>query len=139
MRVPQHVVDDRRRRLAELVQGGGWLPVAEVCEKLGVSEATARRDLAALEAGKEITRTRGGALCEFNQRFPSFVERQGVAIGTKRRIGKAAAGRVEAGSTVSLDAGSTIYAVAEALAHERAARPLTVVTNSLPVADLLAE
>jgi len=144
VRVPQHVVDARRRDLASLIQTTGWLPIAEVCARLKVSEATARRDLDALEQSDVITRTRGGALGEFNQRFPSFRERQRVAAPAKRRIARAAAALIAPGSTVFLDAGSTVYAVAEALIARApigadSARPLTVVTNSLPVAELLAD
>ncbi len=139
MRVPQHVVDARRRDLAGLLQTSGYLPIAEVCARLKVSEATARRDLDALEQSDVITRTRGGALGEFNQRFPSFRERQRVAAPAKRRIARAAAALIAPGSTVFLDAGSTVFAVAEVLAGAETPRPLTVVTNSLPVAELLAE
>ncbi len=139
MRVPQHVVDARRRDLASLLQATGYLPIAEVCARLKISEATARRDFDALEQSDAITRTRGGALGEFNQRFPSFRERQRLAAPAKRRIARAAAALIAPGSTVFLDAGSTVFAVAEALAVESGPRPLTVVTNNLPVAELLAE
>ena len=49
MRVPQHLVDRRREELRSLIRRDGFLPVAEICRRLGVSEATARRDLVAVE------------------------------------------------------------------------------------------
>ena len=44
MRVPQHLVDRRREELRGLIRRDGFLPVAEICRRLGVSAATARRD-----------------------------------------------------------------------------------------------
>jgi DeoR/GlpR family transcriptional regulator of sugar metabolism len=139
MRVAREVVDNRRQRLAEMVQGEGFLPLAELCRKLAVSEPTARRDLAALARDKTITRTRGGALCDFQQRFPSFRERQLIAASAKRRIARAVTARIAAGMTIFLDAGSTVHAVAEAIARDRALRPLTVISNSLTAAELLSD
>ena len=52
--------------------------------------------------------------------------------GTKKQIAQAAADLIEDGDTVLLDGGSTTYE----LARELVGRPLQVVTNSLPVANL---
>jgi predicted ArsR family transcriptional regulator len=41
----------------QLLEQHRYLPVKELCRRLGVSEATARRDLAALVHEKKITRT----------------------------------------------------------------------------------
>ena len=46
MRVPLHIVEARRERLRELIRTDGFLPVAELAKRLGVSVVTARRDLA---------------------------------------------------------------------------------------------
>ncbi|MBA3684663.1 MAG: DeoR/GlpR transcriptional regulator [Planctomycetes bacterium] len=138
MKVAQHIVDARRARLAELLQAEGYLPVAAVCERLAISEATARRDLAELERTQTITRTRGGALIEYNQRFPSFRERQAKASEAKTRIGAVAAALVEPGQTLWLDGGTTTHAIAQALANAGTSG-LTVVTNNLPIADVLAD
>lgn len=138
MKVPLHVVNARRNRLAELIQVEGYLPIADVCARLAVSEATARRDLAALAGSKAITRTHGGALADYNQRFPPFQDRLGVATAGKQRIAAAAYGLVKRGQTLWLDGGTTAYRIAEKLALDPVA-DLTVVTNNLPVADLLAD
>ena len=50
MRVPRHIVESRHERLRGLIRTDGFLPVGEICRRLGVSEATARRDLSALNA-----------------------------------------------------------------------------------------
>ena len=137
MKVPFHVVQARRDRLAELLGQHRYLPVKELCRRLGVSEATARRDLAALVGEKKIKRTHGGALSEFNDRFPSFRERQGRASQAKAKIARATVALMEPNGTYFLDSGTTICAVAEAF-RERPVVPVTIVTSNLPIAEMLA-
>lgn len=115
-----------------------YLPLGQVCERLGISEATARRDLVALEQTQAITRTRGGAISEYNRRFPSFRERLETGAANKQRIAAAAHKRIQSNQVIWLDGGTTCYAIAQALS----AHPfigLTVVTNNLPAAELLAD
>ena len=114
MKVPFHIVQARRDRLAELLGQHHYLPVKELCRRLEVSEATTRRDLAALVGEKKIKRTHGGALSEFNDRFPSFRDRQGKAARAKAKIAKAALAFMEPGGIYFLDSGTTICAMAEA-------------------------
>jgi LacI family transcriptional regulator len=76
VRVALHIVKQRRKRLRSLFRAEGFLPLAAVCRHLGVSEATARRDLAAVAAKGHITRTRGGGL--INQNSPSLMRGLGA-------------------------------------------------------------
>ncbi len=138
MKVPLHVVEARRTQLADLVAREGYLPVAELCARLGISEATARRDLVALAKDQAITRTHGGALIEYNQRFPSFRERQAVADGAKRTIAAVVGGLIKSGTTWWFDGGTTVFRCAEWLAGHPVPG-LVIVTNSLPVAEVLAD
>jgi DeoR/GlpR family transcriptional regulator of sugar metabolism len=137
VRVPLHVVQARRERLAELIGQHRYLPIRELCNRLGVSEATARRDLAALVGEKKITRTYGGALSDFNDRFPSFRERKGTAALNKAKIAKAALAMIQPGQTCFLDSGTTIFAIAEAFC-EKPVTPISIVTSNLPVGELLS-
>ena len=132
-----HVVLARRERLAQLLAQHRYLPVQELCRRLGVSEATARRDLAALVGEKKITRTYGGALHEFNDRFPSFRERQAHGSRAKGKIARAALAFFEPNLTYFFDSGTTICAVAEAF-RDHPVTPVTVVTSNLPVGEMLA-
>jgi DeoR/GlpR family transcriptional regulator of sugar metabolism len=138
MKVPLHVVKARQAELAKLLQQHRYMPLTELCARLNISEATARRDLAVLAREKVITRTRGGALVDFNQRFPSFRERQFRASLAKRQIAMTAVQLIKSGQTVFLDAGTTTYAIAEALTVQPVAG-VSVVTNNLPVAEMLSE
>jgi DeoR/GlpR family transcriptional regulator of sugar metabolism len=137
MRVPQHLVDRRREELRGLIRRDGFLPVTEICRRLNVSEATARRDLAAVEANGHITRTYGGALADYNSAFASLDERTGRAWPAKVRIAEKAVAKIRSKSTIFLDAGTTIQAVARALMHRRDLTGLVVATNNLAVASVL--
>jgi DeoR/GlpR family transcriptional regulator of sugar metabolism len=137
MRVPFHVVASRRERLRGLIRADGFLPVAEICRRLAVSPATARRDLAAVAADGRITRTRGGALADYNAAFASLGERASRARTAKDRIAAAAERLLPRTGAVFLDAGTTVQALARRLLRRRDFRGLVVVTNSLPVATML--
>lgn len=136
MKVAVKYVQARRSRLAQLLQQHRFLPLTELCDKLGVSEATARRDLAALAQEHKITRTYGGAMSSFDQTFSSFRERQVRAPGAKKQIAQAAHRLIKPNSTCFLDVGTTLFAVADAL-RQKPIRGLTLVTNSLPIAEML--
>jgi DeoR/GlpR family transcriptional regulator of sugar metabolism len=137
VKVPLHVVKARRERLAQLIEQHRYLPVQELCRRLGVSEATARRDLAALASEGKVQRTYGGVLTEFNDRFPSFRQRQRQGSSAKRRLAREAASLIQAGETYFFDSGTTIFAVAEAFRAEPVT-PVTIVTSNLPVGEMLA-
>jgi len=137
MKVALHIVAARREKLAAWLQQRSYVPLQEVCARFKISEATARRDLAALVSGKQIRRTHGGALADYNHRFPSFLERQRVEAGGKRLIAREAWKVIEPGAVCFFDAGTTVFAVAEEL-QRVPVTPLTAVTSSLPVAEMLA-
>ena len=52
MKVAISVIRARRQSLARLLENHRYLPLAEVCSRLNVSQATARRDLRALARRK---------------------------------------------------------------------------------------
>lgn len=137
MRVPLHIVEKRRERLRQLIRTDGFLPIAEICRRLEISEATARRDLAAIAAHGQITRTRGGALADYNTGFASLGERAHRARTAKTRIAAAALTQIPRTGTIFLDAGTTVQAIARLLVARRPFNDLTVVTNSLPIASVL--
>ena len=137
LKVPLHIVEARRHRLADYLRHHAYAPLQDVCGEFGVSEATARRDLAALAAQKRIVRTYGGALTEFAQRFPSFREREQAHARGKRRIAAAARAHIRPGTTCYLDSGTTVFALAGEL-RRQPVPGLRIVTNNLPVAELLS-
>lgn len=137
MRVPLHIVEIRRERLRNLIRTDGFLPIAEICRRLDVSEATARRDLVSVADRGHITRTRGGALADYNTSFASLGQRAQRARNAKSRIAAAVLAQVPRTGVIFLDAGTTVQALARLLLRRRSFSSLTVVTNSLPVASVL--
>ena len=137
MRVPQHLVDLRREELRGLIQRDGFLPVAEICRRLQVSEATARRDLVAIEGTGHITRAYGGALADYNSSFASLSERLGRSGPAKSRIAEMAAEQIPCTGTIFIDAGTTTQAVARALTRRVDLSGLVVATNSLAAATVI--
>ena len=137
MRVAQNVVDSRRKLLAELLDRGRYLPLEQICRKLSVSAATARRDLSELEKSGRIQRTPGGALTRFTSRFPTFNERLSSHGVAKQRLAREVLPYLLSGFTVYIDGGTTPYTLARLL-PEAEIPGLRVVTNSLPVVEFLA-
>ena len=137
MRVPRHLVERRHEQLRGLIRTDGFLPLAEICRRLGVSEATARRDLAAVEANGHITRTHGGALADYNSSFASLSERLSLAGPAKARIADKAVAQIPRSGTIFVDAGTTSQAIARALTLRHDLKNLHVATNSLAAAAVL--
>jgi hypothetical protein len=120
-----------------LVQGPARVSVAELAQRLGVSEMTVRRDLDALERQGLVPRVHGGAVAtRAREEEAGFAAREGWQTATKDRLGAAVAERVPPGSRVLLDAGTTTVHVAE---HLAARAPLTVAVLSLQAAMRLAD
>jgi DeoR/GlpR family transcriptional regulator of sugar metabolism len=129
------LVESRRRQLLELISRQGYATLDQLVKSLGVSESTVRRDLEALDLAGSVKRTHGGAVYAGEVRsMPAFDDRTGTAADEKRSIGIATATLIEDGDTVLLDGGTTTLEVARALLG----RPVQVVTNSLPIAQLMA-
>ncbi|MCA9117466.1 MAG: DeoR/GlpR transcriptional regulator [Planctomycetaceae bacterium] len=127
------LVDQRRERILQVIEHNGFVSMQDLAELVEASESTVRRDLEFLDGQGQIRRTRGGA-AYVGESLTTFDDRSGHALREKQAIGRAAAEFLEAGDTVLLDGGTTTLEVARQLS----ARPLQVVTNSLPIASLLA-
>jgi DeoR/GlpR family transcriptional regulator of sugar metabolism len=122
MKVAASVVAARRKSLAALLENHRYLPLAEVCSRLKISEATARRDLRVLERERRVTRTYGGALSSFDATYASFAARRPLNRQAKARIADKALRFIRPGSTCFFDSGTTVFALAEALYRHPVAR-----------------
>ncbi len=129
------IVDERRSRLLELVREQGFAALPDLVERLAVSESTVRRDLEALEEAGQAKRTHGGVFYTgASPKLPHFDQLQPANWDKKRAIARKAAELIGDGDTVLLDGGTTTYEVARLLVG----RPVQIVTNSLPTANLFA-
>lgn len=128
--------EERRHRVLEFVRmSGGFASLPQLASELQVSESTIRRDLDVLEETGAARRTHGGVFYVGGApQLPAFELREPEQWAKKHAIALAAAQLIENGDTVFFDGGSTTYELARLLVG----RPLQVVTNSLPVANLFA-
>jgi DeoR/GlpR family transcriptional regulator of sugar metabolism len=125
--------DQRRQEILNHIESNGFVSLQQLSERAAVSESTVRRDLEHLEKIGQIRRTRGGA-AYVGESITTLDERSVQALPQKQAVGRAAAGLVQSGESVLLDGGTTTLEVARHLAG----KSLQVVTNSVPVVNLLA-
>lgn len=129
------MTDQRRSKLLELIRAQGFVSIPDLRSALDVSESTIRRDLDFLESEGEARRTHGGVF--FTGQAASmrlFENRRAGHWDRKRDVAIAASRLIENQDTLLLDGGSTTYE----LARQLVGRPLQIVTNSLPLANLFA-
>jgi DeoR family transcriptional regulator of aga operon len=127
---------ERQKQILSLLSQQGRLSVAEIVTQFSISEATARRDLEVLASQGKAQRVHGGVI-EVEKAPPELpiLERKSEQADEKIRIGRAAASLVGDQDTVFLGSGTTVLEVAR---HLRDHKNLTVITNSLPVLNILA-
>lgn len=129
----------RRIRIMEMLKLNGQVDVNELSEKLEVTGVTIRNDLKQLEKKGVLIRARGGAI-KFEQKqtdedYP-LSDKQKKNLLEKIEIGKKAVELIEESNTIIIDSGTTTFEVAKNL---KSFKNLTVITNALNVATLLAE
>lgn len=127
---------ERRRWLVDHARSTGRIDVAEVAGSLAVARETIRRDLNALEGEGLLRRVHGGAVPVERVGFEGRLALRSTARSdVKARIADLALTLIDGVEFCYVDEGSTAQAFAERL---HPGRPLTVVTNALQVATLLA-
>lgn len=126
----------RQAYILERVREEGAVRVADLVRTLGVSDMTVRRDLEELHARGLIEKVHGGAAAIPGSSLfePGFGAKSAMNLAEKEAIADAAAALVEAGTAVAISAGTTTFGLARRLVEVPG---LTVVTNSMPVADVL--
>jgi DeoR/GlpR family transcriptional regulator of sugar metabolism len=129
--------EQRQQRIALLVREAGSVTVAGLEKELGISAATARRDLAVLERQGKVRRTHGGAIPPgLTQHEDSFQQRLGEAVEQKKRLARAAATLLEDDETVFIDSSTTAYYAARRILAGTSG--VTFLTNLVPVMDLFS-
>ena len=126
---------ERQKQILSLLVQQGRLGVAEIVKQFSISEATARRDLDSLASQGKAQRVHGGVIA-IEQAPPELpiLQRETEQSDEKVRIGHIAAGLVVDNETVFLGSGTTVLEVARNLKKRK---NLTVITNSLPVLNVL--
>ena len=132
------LLSPERERLILDSLTGGIRTIAELSARLGVSEATVRRDLQSLESQGRVRRVHGGAepVGGLNGIEPLFNEKTGIHAEEKNQIAELALQYIDDNDAIYLDGGSTVLALARRL---NSRKNLTIVTNSLMAASELME
>jgi len=125
----------RQQRILDEIRRRGGVRVGDLVELLSVSDMTVRRDLEALARSGLVHKVHGGATAVVDHATdePGFLAKSGRERAEKQAIAQAAAALVEPGTAVGLSAGTTTWALAHRLLD---VADLTVVTNSIPVAEV---
>jgi DeoR/GlpR family transcriptional regulator of sugar metabolism len=103
----------------------------------GVTEVTIRKDLGALQERGLLKRTHGGAIARVPLVDRDLERRVAMHRGAKEAIGRACVGLLKAGDSVYLSGGSTVRAIAGAVAATPL-QGLTVLTNATEIALALS-
>lgn len=129
------LVEERRQRVIDLLSERGFMALGDLAREVAASESTLRRDLDYFADKGLLRRTHGGAVfLTEKEPLPAFEDRSQLKLEEKQAVARVAAERIQDGDSVLLDGGTTTLEVARLLVG----RPVQIVTNSLPIAQLFA-
>ena len=129
---------ERHRLIVSAVQEKPLVTVQELVDLTDSSEATIRRDIAALHVQKRLRRVRGGAEALNPPQFIGLAGRpysvnETLHAAQKRAIARTAVALCNDGESIIINGGTTTFQ----MVHFLASRRMTVFTNSFPIAEHL--
>jgi len=137
----------RHQILLDLLAQTGFVTVEQVISRLGISPATARRDINKLDDSGKLKKVRNGAEAISEQRprwspmnihqAQNHDEKVRIARGGRGevRIARAASQLVNPGESIVINCGSTAFL----LGQELCGKPVQIITNYLPLANYLID
>lgn len=131
------LTEERFAKILSILESMGSVTVQQLMTELDASESTIRRDLTALDAGGQLIKVHGGAVLKntvYSTRDDEVVHRKAQNKEAKEVIAKYAAGLVEPGDFVYIDAGTTTERMIDYLSQKNA----VFVTNAITHAKKLA-
>ena len=133
----QMLNEQRRLEILDIVNENKSVTTQELVEKLGVSEATIRRDIVLLSGEGKLVKVFGGAVAvrdSVNPNEISVVMRESINRDAKLQIARYAASLIMPGDYVYIDSGSTTEFMIGFINERKA----TYVTNAFSHASNLA-
>jgi DeoR/GlpR family transcriptional regulator of sugar metabolism len=129
------LAQQRQAAILDRVRTAGGVRVSELVAEFGVSDMTIRRDLESLAERGLLAKVHGGAtsMRSGSTDEPGFAAKSIRQRSEKSVIAARAAELVTPGIAIALSAGTTTAELAQRLVDVPS---LTVVTNSIPVADI---
>lgn len=127
----------RHQILLDLLAQTGFVTVEQVISRLGISPATARRDINKLDENGKLKKVRNGAeaISEQRPRWSPMNIHQAQNHDEKVRIARAASQLVSPGESIVINCGSTAFL----LGRELCGKPVQIITNYLPLANYLID
>lgn len=132
---------ERQQVILDLLQQRQTVTVKMIADTLRVSDMTVRRDLAEMAEDGLVARVHGGAQLPRSARGSSLLrvrsheEKKLRSVEQKRAAARAAAKIIQPGDTIFLGGGTTLELMCDYLPKA----DIRVVTNSMPVLNLLAD
>lgn len=127
--------EERRNLIVKYINKKMKATVTDLSDEFSVSSATIRSDLRALAGLGLINRTHGGAISNRMVNYEQGnLEKAQQMVEVKAAIAKAAVEYVREGASICLDAGTTMYQLAQKLVKFQ---DLTVVTCDVDIAHFL--
>lgn len=131
---------ERHRIILSAVQEKPVITVQDIAELTEASEATIRRDIAALHVQGKLRRVRGGAEAVHPPQLGNLAARpfrvsESLNIDKKRAIARAAVELCEEGDSIIINGGTTTFQ----MVHYMSARRFQVMTNSFAIAEHLVK
>jgi len=129
---------ERHRIILSAIQEKPVATVQEMVELTGSSEATIRRDIAALHVQKRLRRVRGGAEALNPPQFVGlagrpFAVNEALHAAQKRAIAREAVELCSDGEPIIINGGTTTFQMVHFLTNRR----MPIFTNSFPIAEHL--
>lgn len=130
--------EERRQHILARIQRNGFASINELADEIDVSKMTIRRDIDALSHTGAIEKLHGGAKLPggLSTDEPGFDLKRGTAQQQKAEIARETLSLITPGLAIGIGAGTTTWALAKLLCDAPRITDLTVVTNSVPVADV---
>jgi len=132
-------VQQRHQAIIQKIHKEQSVAVSDLIEMFGVSFETVRRDLEFLEKEGFLKRVHGGAILaeiDYKKEQPLTI-RETKFMEEKKQLVELATRYVTEGQSIALDVSTTNTEFAKAL--KRKFERLTIITNSLPIANELVE
>ncbi|WP_193786708.1 DeoR/GlpR family DNA-binding transcription regulator [Bifidobacterium actinocoloniiforme] len=134
-----HMISSQRQHLIlNRLRTRGAVRITALSKELGVSAMTIRRDIADLADKGLLKRVHGGAVTTSSLLAePLFSVKSQMDMGLKDTIARRAISYVSPGDVIAIGGGTTAYVFAQHLLESRRSEGITILTNSIPVAELV--
>ena len=127
----------RQQSILEYLQNQHTATIGELAKAIYTSEASVRRDIAAMEAEGLVVRVYGGVvLAEHKNEVVPPALRDGANSAAKEAIALRAAELIHDGDTVIFDSSSTVRRICR---HIRKRKNLKIITNNLRICEELKD